>query len=81
MILDSKKTVSLLVQHHDIMPPSEVVGQVLGSIKKCDGKYFLYLYLHSLFEVDSNAGKEFHDLQVTHCFLYDEYSEYIDYIM
>ncbi|ONK67221.1 uncharacterized protein A4U43_C06F17810 [Asparagus officinalis] len=36
----------------------------MGAIKKCDSKYFLHLYLHSLFVVDPNAGREFHDLQV-----------------
>ncbi|KAJ6837104.1 vacuolar protein sorting-associated protein 41-like protein isoform X2 [Iris pallida] len=71
MVLDSKRTVSLLVQHHDTIPP-EVVGQLLGSMRKCDSKYFLHLFLHSLFEADANAGKEFHDLQVE---LYAEYNQ------
>ncbi|ONK76774.1 uncharacterized protein A4U43_C03F31990, partial [Asparagus officinalis] len=70
MILDSKKAVSLLIQHRDIIPPSEVVRQLLGAIKKCDSKYFLHFYLHSLFKVDDNAGREFHDLQVE---LYADY--------
>lgn len=72
MVLDSKRTVSLLIQHRDTIPPSEVVGQLLGSMKKCDSKYFLHLFLHSLFEADPNAGKEFHDLQVE---LYAEYDQ------
>ncbi|XP_073011981.1 vacuolar protein sorting-associated protein 41 homolog [Typha latifolia] len=70
MILDSKRTVVLLIQHRDIIPPAEVVGQLLRASKKCDNRYFLHLYLHSLFEVDINAGKEFHDLQVE---LYADY--------
>ena len=69
MILDSRKTVSLLIQHRDIIPPAEVVGQLLGASKKCDNKNFLHQYLCSLFEVDPNAGKDFHDLQVTFHFL------------
>lgn len=81
MILDSTLTVSLLIQHRDVITPSEVVGQLLGAIRKCDSKYFLHQYLHSLFEVDPNAGKEFHDLQVTHHLLYVEYFEFLDYTM
>ncbi|XXG60295.1 hypothetical protein AAC387_Pa04g2238 [Persea americana] len=64
MILDCKRAVSLLIHHRDLIAPSEVVSQLLGASKKCDHKCFLHLYLHSLFEVSPNAGKEFHDLQV-----------------
>lgn len=64
MILDCKRAVTLFIQHRDIISPSEVVTQLLGASKKCDNRYFLHLYLHSLFEIDLNAGKEFHDLQV-----------------
>ncbi|XP_077247070.1 vacuolar protein sorting 41 [Tasmannia lanceolata] len=70
MILDCKRAVSLLIQHRDLITPSEVVSQLLASSKKCDNKYFLHLYLHSLFEINPNAGKEFHDLQVE---LYADY--------
>ncbi|KAJ8485596.1 hypothetical protein OPV22_018081 [Ensete ventricosum] len=45
-------------------------GHPSGTNKKCDKKYLLHLYLHSLFEIDLQAGKEFHDLQVE---LYEEY--------
>ncbi|EHA8589217.1 vacuolar protein sorting-associated protein 41 [Cocos nucifera] len=70
MILDSKRAVSLLIQHRDIISPSEVVRQLLHASKKCDNRLFLHLYLHSLFDIDSEGGKEFHDLQVE---LYAEY--------
>ncbi|KAJ8485600.1 hypothetical protein OPV22_018085 [Ensete ventricosum] len=70
MILDSKRAVHVLILHRDFIPPSEVVGQLLGASKKCDEKSLLHLYLHSLFEIDPQAGKEFHDLQV------DLYAEY-----
>jgi hypothetical protein len=64
MILDSKRTVHLLIQHRDIIPPYEVVEQLLHTNKKCDKRHFLHLYLHSLFEIDIHAGKDFHDMQV-----------------
>jgi hypothetical protein len=64
MILDSKGTVHLLIQHRDIIPPYEVVEQLLHTNKKCDKRHFLHLYLHALFEIDIHAGKDFHDMQV-----------------
>lgn len=64
MILDCKRAVSLLIHHRDVIAPSEVVSQLLGASKKCNHKYFLHLYLRSLFEASPNAGREFHDLQV-----------------
>ncbi|KAI0529161.1 hypothetical protein KFK09_001708 [Dendrobium nobile] len=70
MMLDSKKAVPLLIHHRDNIPPSEVVEQLLSAHKNCNAKYFLHLYLHSLFEVDVNAAKEYHDLQVE---LYADY--------
>ncbi|XP_058097967.1 vacuolar protein sorting-associated protein 41 homolog isoform X2 [Magnolia sinica] len=70
MILDCKRAVPLLIQHRDLITPSEVVSQLLSASKKCDHRYFLHLYLHYLFEANPNAGKEFHDLQV------DLYADY-----
>lgn len=70
MTLDSKRAVQLLILHRDFIPPSEVVGQLIGASKKCDEKYLLHLYLHSLFEIDPQAGKEFHDLQVVFFILF-----------
>lgn len=70
MILDSKRAVALLIQNRDIIPPSKVVEQLLSAPKICESRYFLHLYLHSLFENDINAGKEYHDFQVE---LYADY--------
>ncbi|CAL5024780.1 unnamed protein product [Urochloa decumbens] len=70
MILDSKRTVHLLIQHRDIIPTYEVVDQLLHTDRNCDKRYFLHLYLHALFEIDIHAGKEFHDMQVE---LYADY--------
>jgi len=72
MMLDCKRTVSMFIQHKDIIHPTQVVEQLLHSDKKCDKKYFLHLYLHSLYEIDLNAGWEFHDLQVE---LYADYDQ------
>ncbi|CAD6261788.1 unnamed protein product [Miscanthus lutarioriparius] len=70
MIVDNKRTVHLLIQHRDIIPPYEVVEQLLHTSKNCDKRYLLHLYLHALFEIDVHAGKDFHDMQVE---LYAEY--------
>ncbi|KAL5213790.1 hypothetical protein ABZP36_002942 [Zizania latifolia] len=70
MTLDSKRTVNLLIQHRDAIPPNDVVGQLLHTSKSCDKKHLLHLYLHALFETDMNAGKDFHDMQVE---LYADY--------
>nr|DAD47157.1 TPA_asm: hypothetical protein HUJ06_017094 [Nelumbo nucifera] len=59
MLVDCRRAVSLLIQHRGLITPSE-----------CDSRYFLHLYLHSLFEVNPHAGKDFHDMQVE---LYAEY--------
>ncbi|XP_022729889.1 vacuolar protein sorting-associated protein 41 homolog isoform X2 [Durio zibethinus] len=64
MILDCKQAVSLLIQNRDLITPSEVVSQLLSAGNKSDFRYFLHLYLHSLFEVNPHAGKDFHDMQV-----------------
>ncbi|KAJ1273441.1 hypothetical protein BS78_06G280800 [Paspalum vaginatum] len=70
MMLDSKRTVHLLIQHRDTIPPYEVVEQLLHTSKNCDRKYLLHLYLHALFEMDIHAGRDFHDMQVE---LYADY--------
>ncbi|KAJ3692977.1 hypothetical protein LUZ60_012072 [Juncus effusus] len=69
MKLYSKKTVHLLIQQRDTIAPFEIVEEFLKS-KDSDKRYFLHLYLHSLFETDIDAGREFHDMQVE---LYAEY--------
>ncbi|PON71205.1 Vacuolar protein sorting-associated protein [Trema orientale] len=70
MMLDCKRAVPLFIQHKELIPPSEVVTQLLNAREKCDSHYFLHLYLHSLFEVNPHAGKDYHDMQVE---LYAEY--------
>ncbi|KAH1047708.1 hypothetical protein J1N35_038492 [Gossypium stocksii] len=70
MMVDCKQAVNLLIQNRDLITPSEVVSQLLYTRNKCDSRYFLHLYFHSLFEVNPHASKDFHDMQVE---LYVEY--------
>ncbi|XP_062171764.1 vacuolar protein sorting-associated protein 41 homolog [Alnus glutinosa] len=70
MMIDGKRAVPLLIQNKDLITPSEVVSQLQNASNKCDHRYFLHLYLHSLFEVNPHAGKDFHDVQVE---LYADY--------
>ncbi|KAG6472337.1 vacuolar protein sorting-associated protein 41 homolog [Zingiber officinale] len=70
MLLDSKRAMNLLIQHRDLILPTEIVEQLLETSRKCDKRYLVHLYLHALFEIDPQAGKDFHDLQVA---LYAEY--------
>lgn len=64
MMLDCKRAVPLLIQNRDLISPPEVVKQLQNAGDKCDYRYFSHLYLHSLFEVNPHAGKDFHDMQV-----------------
>ncbi|KAL4011310.1 hypothetical protein IC575_028364 [Cucumis melo] len=70
MMLDCKRAVQLFIQNKELIPPNEVVSQLFKAGDKCDFRYFLHLYLHSLFEVNPHAGKDFHDIQVE---LYADY--------
>ncbi|KAK6788021.1 hypothetical protein RDI58_016546 [Solanum bulbocastanum] len=70
MMIDCKRAVLLLIQQRDLIPPSEVVSQLIAARDKRDYRYFLHLYLHSLFEVNLHAGKDYHDMQVE---LYADY--------
>ncbi|XP_057247651.1 vacuolar protein sorting-associated protein 41 homolog isoform X2 [Beta vulgaris subsp. vulgaris] len=70
MMLDTKRATSLLIQQKDLITPAEVVPQLLKAGDKCDFRYFLYLYLHALFEASPHAGRDFHDMQVE---LYADY--------
>ncbi|XP_059645373.1 vacuolar protein sorting-associated protein 41 homolog [Cornus florida] len=70
MTLDCKRAVPLLIQHRELITPPEVVSQLLAAGNKCDSRYFLHLYLHSLFEANPHAGRDFHDMQVE---LYADY--------
>ena len=69
MMLDCKRAVPLFIQHKDLIPPSEVVIQLLNASKTCNSHYFLHLYLHSLFEINPHAGKDYHDMQVSSLFI------------
>lgn len=64
MMLDCKRAVSLFIQYREMIMPSEVVTQLQSASDKFDSRYFLHLYLHSLFEANPQAGRDFHDLQV-----------------
>ncbi|KAK9124041.1 hypothetical protein Sjap_013643 [Stephania japonica] len=70
MMLDCKRAVPLLVQQRDLITPVDVVSQLIKASKRCDSRYFLHLYLHSLFETNPHAGKDYHDMQVE---LYADY--------
>ncbi|KAJ8559620.1 hypothetical protein K7X08_003678 [Anisodus acutangulus] len=70
MMIDCKRAVLLLIQQRDLIPPSEVVSQLIAARDECDYPYFLHLYLHSLFDADPHAGKDYHDMQVE---LYADY--------
>ncbi|XP_047317106.1 vacuolar protein sorting-associated protein 41 homolog [Impatiens glandulifera] len=64
MLVDCKRAVPLLIQYRDLITPSEVVSQLLAVGNKSDSRYLLHLYLHSLFEANPHAGRDFHDMQV-----------------
>ncbi|XP_024985211.1 vacuolar protein sorting-associated protein 41 homolog isoform X1 [Cynara cardunculus var. scolymus] len=72
MLIDHKRSVALLIQHRDLITPAEVVSQLLASRKQSNSRYYLHEYLHSLFEVNPHAGRDFHDMQVE---LYAEYDQ------
>ncbi|KAI8031793.1 hypothetical protein LOK49_LG01G02625 [Camellia lanceoleosa] len=64
MMIDCKHAIPLLTKHRDLIIVIQVVSQLLATGNKCDSRYFLHLYLHSLFEANSHAGRDFHDMQV-----------------
>ncbi|XP_031112370.1 vacuolar protein sorting-associated protein 41 homolog [Ipomoea triloba] len=70
MMIDCKRAIPLLIQHRDLIPPPEVVSQLMASENKDDSRYLMHLYLHALFEINPHAGRDYHDLQVE---LYAEY--------
>lgn len=73
MTTNCKLAVPLLIQHRNFITPFEVVSQILAAKNNCDSRYFLHMYLHSLFEANPHAGKEFHDMQVNKKKLRDIY--------
>ncbi|XP_073270278.1 vacuolar protein sorting-associated protein 41 homolog isoform X2 [Primulina huaijiensis] len=70
MMIDCKRAVPLFIQQRELISPSDVVSQLMAAKNKCDYRYFLQLYLHSLFVSNPHAGMEFHDMQVE---LYADY--------
>ncbi|KAG5515636.1 hypothetical protein RHGRI_036620 [Rhododendron griersonianum] len=64
MMIDCKRAVPLLTQQRDLITPSEVVSQLLAAGDMCNSRYYLHLYLHSLFEANPHAGRDLHDMQV-----------------
>ncbi|KAK6144309.1 hypothetical protein DH2020_021129 [Rehmannia glutinosa] len=70
MMIDCKRAIPLFIQHRDLISPSDVVSQFIAAKNKCDYRYFLHQYLHSLFESNPHAGRDFHDMQVE---LYADY--------
>ncbi|KAL3620142.1 Vacuolar protein sorting-associated protein 41 [Castilleja foliolosa] len=70
MMIDCKRAVPLFIQHRDIISPSEIVSQLIAAKNKCDYRHFLHLYLHTLFESNPHAGRDYHDMQVE---LYADY--------
>ncbi|XP_057781883.1 vacuolar protein sorting-associated protein 41 homolog [Salvia miltiorrhiza] len=70
MMIDCKRAIPLFIQHRDIISPSDVVSQLMAAKTKSDYRQFLHLYLHSLFESNPHAGRDFHDMQVE---LYADY--------
>ncbi|GFQ01023.1 vacuolar protein sorting-associated protein 41 homolog [Phtheirospermum japonicum] len=70
MMIDCKRAIPLFIQHRDIISPSDVVSQLIAAKNKCDYRYFLHQYLHTLFESNPHAGRDYHDMQVE---LYADY--------
>ncbi|RYR63978.1 hypothetical protein Ahy_A03g010145 isoform B [Arachis hypogaea] len=63
MMIDCKRAVPLLIQAKNLISSPEVVKQLQNADNESDSRYFLHLYLHSLFEVNPHAGRDFHDMQ------------------
>ncbi|XP_075513089.1 LOW QUALITY PROTEIN: vacuolar protein sorting-associated protein 41 homolog [Primulina tabacum] len=70
MMIDCKRAVPLFIQQRDLISPTDVVSQLMAAKNKCDYRYFLHLYLHSLYMSNPHAGMELHDMQVE---LYADY--------
>ncbi|XP_027177627.1 vacuolar protein sorting-associated protein 41 homolog [Coffea eugenioides] len=70
MMIDCKRATSLLIQHINLIPPPDVVSQLIAARDKCDWRYFLHLYLDALFVANPVAGRDYHDMQVE---LYADY--------
>ncbi|MEW5317234.1 MAG: hypothetical protein WDW38_008551 [Sanguina aurantia] len=69
--IDQEAGIVMLTQHCDTVPPSNVVHCIQESQRQSTTasesevwRHRLYLYLHTLFEVDPTAGAEYHELQL-----------------
>lgn len=65
MRLNGKRAVQMLINQSDSTDPSEVVSQLQKEDKDGKLREYLHLYLHTLFEKDPTAAKEYHGLQVS----------------
>ncbi|PVU91029.1 hypothetical protein BB561_004600 [Smittium simulii] len=61
----SGEGVNLLVKNTHVVPPATVVAQLI------DEPWFIYVYLHALYQIDHDVGSQFADMQVE---LYSEYN-------
>lgn len=64
MELNGKRAVQMLINQSDSIDATEVVSQLQKEDVKDKLREYLHLYLHSLFEKDPTAAKEYHGLQV-----------------
>lgn len=70
MRLNGKRAVQMLINQSDSIDATEVVSQLQKEDQDGELRKYLHLYLHSLFEKDPTAAKEYHGLQVE---LYADY--------
>ena len=64
MQLDADRATALLLDNLDEIPPGKVVVQLSKAQPPSVQRRMLHTYLHALYERDSQAGAEFHELQV-----------------
>jgi hypothetical protein len=64
MRLNGKRAVQMLINQSDSIDATEVVSQLQKEDQDGELRKYLHLYLHSLFEKDPTAAKEYHGLQV-----------------
>ena len=67
MRLNGKRAVQMLINQSDSTDATEVVSQLQKEDEDGTLREYLHLYLHSLFEKDPTAAKEYHGLQVLTC--------------
>lgn len=64
MRLNGKRAVQMLINQGNSIDAAEVVSQLQKEDAEGELREYLHLYLHTLFEKDPTAAKEFHGLQV-----------------